>query len=94
MDVPLLLDDFKEFLKSLNGHDVDYLVVGGYAVAVTAPVDLPTIASASAYSFCREPSRAWTTEGETFRCSMRRKYSAARRGVQPNTSLNSLVRCA
>lgn len=25
--------DFKEFIQSLNGHDVRYLVVGGYAVA-------------------------------------------------------------
>ena len=34
MDVPLLPDDFKEFLRSLNAHGVDYLVVGGYAVGL------------------------------------------------------------
>ncbi len=27
-----LPSDFKEFLKSLNAHDVHYLIVGGYAV--------------------------------------------------------------
>ncbi|RJP77713.1 MAG: hypothetical protein C4524_07705 [Candidatus Zixiibacteriota bacterium] len=30
MHVP---DDFKEFLKLLNGHQVKYLLIGGYAVA-------------------------------------------------------------
>ena len=34
MDAPLLTDDFKEFLRLLNVHDVDYLLIGGYAVAV------------------------------------------------------------
>jgi predicted nucleotidyltransferase len=28
-----LLPDFKEFLKLLNDHEVEYLLVGGYAVA-------------------------------------------------------------
>lgn len=27
-----LPDDFKEFLKLLNDHDVEYLMIGGYAV--------------------------------------------------------------
>jgi hypothetical protein len=44
MDAPLLTDDFKEFLKSLNAHHVEYLVVGGYAVGLhgypRATVDL------------------------------------------------------
>jgi hypothetical protein len=44
MDAPLLTDDFKEFLRLLNAHHVDYLVVGGYAVGVhgypRATVDL------------------------------------------------------
>ena len=31
---PQLTDDFKEFLRSLNANGVDYLLVGGYAVAV------------------------------------------------------------
>jgi hypothetical protein len=26
--------DFKEFLKLLNSHQVDYLLVGGYAVSI------------------------------------------------------------
>jgi hypothetical protein len=34
MDVPLLTDDFREFLKSLNANHVDYLLVGGYAVGL------------------------------------------------------------
>jgi hypothetical protein len=34
MDAPLLTDDFREFLRSLNAHGVDYLLVGGYAVAL------------------------------------------------------------
>jgi hypothetical protein len=29
----LLPDDFKEFVKLLNAHQVKYLIVGGYAVA-------------------------------------------------------------
>jgi len=34
MDAPLLTDDFREFLKSLNANHVDYLLVGGYAVGL------------------------------------------------------------
>lgn len=34
MDAPLLTDDFKEFLRLLNANRVDYLLVGGYAVAI------------------------------------------------------------
>lgn len=34
MDVPLLTDDFREFLRLLNVHSVDYLLVGGYAVGL------------------------------------------------------------
>jgi hypothetical protein len=34
MDAPLLTDDFKEFLKSLNASHVEYLLVGGYAVGL------------------------------------------------------------
>lgn len=30
----MLSQDFREFLQSLNDHDVRYLIVGGYAVAV------------------------------------------------------------
>ena len=30
----MLSPDFKEFIQSLNDHDVRYLVVGGYAVAL------------------------------------------------------------
>ena len=43
---PLLPPDFKEFLRLLNEHRVEYLVVGGYAVAfhghprATADIDL------------------------------------------------------
>jgi hypothetical protein len=44
MDVPLLTDDFREFLKSLNAASVEYLLVGGYAVGLhgypRATVDL------------------------------------------------------
>jgi hypothetical protein len=29
----MLSKDFKEFIELLNGHNVKYLVVGGYAVA-------------------------------------------------------------
>ena len=32
MGLPLLPPDFSDFLKLLNVHEVDYLVVGGYAV--------------------------------------------------------------
>ena len=34
MDVPLLTDDFREFLRLLNVQGVDYLLVGGYAVGL------------------------------------------------------------
>ena len=34
MDVPLLTDDFKEFLQWLTASHVDYLLVGGYAVGL------------------------------------------------------------
>jgi len=34
MDVPLLTDDFREFLRLLNVQSVDYLLVGGYAVGL------------------------------------------------------------
>jgi hypothetical protein len=34
MDAPLLTDDFREFLSLLNAHGVEYLLVGGYAVAL------------------------------------------------------------
>src|SRR4051794_21249562 len=44
MDVPLLTDDFKEFLRLFNENRVDYLLVGGYAVGLhgypRATVDL------------------------------------------------------
>lgn len=33
MAIPLLPHDFKEFLKLLNSHGVEYLLVGGYAVS-------------------------------------------------------------
>ena len=34
MDAPQLPDDFREFLRLLNAHRVEYLLVGGYAVGV------------------------------------------------------------
>ncbi len=34
MDSPRLTEDFKEFLRSLNAHRVEYLLVGGYAVGL------------------------------------------------------------
>ena len=44
MDAPQLTADFKEFLRLLNAHRVDYLLVGGYAVGLhgypRATVDL------------------------------------------------------
>ena len=33
MDPKSLTRDFKEFLQSLNDHGVEYLVIGGHAVA-------------------------------------------------------------
>ncbi len=46
MAEPTLPPDFSEFLRLLNAHDVEYLVVGGYAVGfhghprATADIDL------------------------------------------------------
>jgi hypothetical protein len=34
MAIPALARDFKEFLKSLNSNSVEYLLIGGYAVAI------------------------------------------------------------
>ena len=34
MALPLLARDFKEFLKLLNCHAVEYLLIGGYAVGI------------------------------------------------------------
>ena len=51
MDAPLLTDDFKEFLKSLNATGAEYLLVGGYAVGIhgypRATVDLDVWVHAS-----------------------------------------------
>ena len=32
--IPMLSRDFKEFVALLNAHEVEYLVVGGYAMAL------------------------------------------------------------
>ena len=32
--IPLMPEDFKEFIQCLNAHDVQYLLVGGWAVGV------------------------------------------------------------
>jgi hypothetical protein len=32
MDTSLIPSDFKDFLKLLNSHKVEYLLIGGYAV--------------------------------------------------------------
>lgn len=34
MAIPTLPQDFKEFLKLLGSHGVEYLLVGGYAVSI------------------------------------------------------------
>ena len=34
MAIPTLARDFKEFLKLLNSNDVEYLLIGGYAVGI------------------------------------------------------------
>src|SRR5580692_6260615 len=34
MAIPALARDFKEFLKSLNSNNVEYLLIGGYAVGI------------------------------------------------------------
>ncbi len=34
MAIPALVRDFKEFLKLLNSNDVEYLLIGGYAVGI------------------------------------------------------------
>jgi len=51
MDAPLLTDDFREFLRLLNAHRVEYIVVGGYAVGLhgypRATIDLDVWVRAS-----------------------------------------------
>ena len=39
--------DFKEFLKLLNAHQVEYLLIGGYAVATMATRARPLLAPIS-----------------------------------------------
>ena len=34
MATPALARDFKEFLKLLNSNNVEYLLIGGYAVGI------------------------------------------------------------
>jgi len=34
MAIPALARDFKELLKLLNSNSVEYLLIGGYAVAI------------------------------------------------------------
>ena len=34
MAIPTLARDFKEFLKLLNSNNVEYLLIGGYAVGI------------------------------------------------------------
>ena len=41
--MPTLHNDFADFLRLLNERDVRYLVVGGYAVALTAIRATPAI---------------------------------------------------
>lgn len=57
MDVPLLTDDFKEFLQWLTASRVDYLLVGGYAVGLhgypRATVDLDVWVRATAENATR-----------------------------------------
>ena len=52
---PATLEDLKVLLRSLNEHGVDYLLIGGYALAAhgyqraTTDIDLPsTMACAAA----------------------------------------------
>ena len=50
MENQTLPDDFKEFLKLLNDHKVEYLLIGGYAVGyhgyprTTADIDISVFA--------------------------------------------------
>ena len=45
MDPRTLTDDFKEFLRLLNDNDVEYLVVGGHAVAFHGYPEQPAIST-------------------------------------------------
>ena len=57
MDVPLLTDDFKDFLQWLTASRVDYMLVGGYAVGLhgypRATVDLDVWVRATAQNATR-----------------------------------------
>ena len=58
MDVPLLTDDFREFLRLFGAKRVDYLLVGGYAVGLhgysRATIDLDV--------WVTEPALNWNPE--------------------------------
>jgi hypothetical protein len=41
MATPVLARDFKEFLKSLNSHSVEYLLIGGRAKDLADLENLP-----------------------------------------------------
>lgn len=54
MDAPQLPDDFREFLRLLNAHRVEYLLVGGYAVGLhgypRATIDLDVWVAATQHN--------------------------------------------
>lgn len=57
MDAPQLPDDFREFLRLLNAHRVEYLLVGGYAVGLhgypRATIDLDVWVEATQHNALR-----------------------------------------
>ena len=63
MDAPQFPDDFSEFLKLLDAHRVEYLLVGGYAVGLhgypRATIDLDMTIGCTCHRCAF--TRRWTT---------------------------------
>ena len=64
MENQALPDDFKEFLRLLNDHEVDYLLIGGYAVGY------PFLSGRLGIIIYRQ--------NDYFRASGKRNYSASK----------------
>src|SRR5262245_33221912 len=66
MDPKALSADFRDFLKSLNDHGVEYLLIGGHAVAVHPTQDMDVWIAVSP----QNAQRMVTAVEAFFRCKL------------------------
>lgn len=86
----VLPDDFREFLKLLNEYDVEYLLIGGYAVAyhgyprATADIDIwVAISSANAHKLVEVFSRFGMTDPKLSADLFQERGKIIRMGLPP-----------